>query len=49
MQVHIHMFTAMHAELPACSYYDAVGDVGDVDCACDLAGDYERQGYGAEV
>jgi hypothetical protein len=49
MQIYIHMFTPVHTKLTACCYYDAIGDIGYVDCACDLAGDYERRGYGAEV
>ena len=39
----------MHAKLPTRRHYDAVGDIGDVYCACDLAGYYERRAYGAEV
>jgi hypothetical protein len=39
----------MHAELPACCHYDAIRNIGYVYCACDLAGDDDRRGYGAEV
>lgn len=49
MQIHIHVFAAMHTELSTRCYYDTVGDVCDVDCSCDLAGNDERGGYGAEV
>lgn len=49
VQVDIHVLRAMHAELATRCDNDAILDIRDVYCACDLAADNQRVGDFLEI